>query len=107
MKIEVAGTCIETKDILRITKIEESNECVYLRYTFRIIFTNNESFYIHGDYISINNIDFESLEPEYSLISPEKIEKAKDEAFKKLSSLRNKIIKVWSDNQLEIPQFNL
>lgn len=85
MKIAINGDIINTKNIYEITKIEKDldYDCDYY---FRIIFFNNTIKYVTIDCEGIETLEF---------------------CQEKLSKFRDSIIKIWSENQSDIPQFNL
>ena len=85
MKIAINGDIINTKNIYKITKVKKDldYDCTYY---FKIIFFNNII-----NYITIDREGNETLE-----ICKEK-----------LSKFRDSIIKIWSEKQSDIPQFNL
>ena len=113
MKIAINGTIIDTKDIYQITSIEEQSMDPGLL-NFRILFFNNKDLYISLDsnlflensrlrsynnyrVIIKNNASLQDLRnhPDYI------------QCKSKLNEFRDRIVKVWSENQSPIPQFNL
>lgn len=94
MLISVNGTIIDTKRIYKITKIGLYN-------------TTSEGF-IHIFTIFFNNTEkLNVLSNEYSWEEKRKFDKYEPSEIDLFSDFRNSIIKIWQENQSEIPQFNL
>ena len=108
MLISVNGTIIDTKQIHSITPIEKgclyknrNNEINYMEiHYFAIHFFNNTN----SNYLGIKSpfIDYR-IKPQNTL----ELEKEYEQNFIKISKFRESIIKIWQENQSEIPQFNL
>src|ERR1035437_5269384 len=96
MKIIVQGDIVDTENICYITDIEYDRDIYY--WVFRIIFFNN-----------IKLIVSNGAPPETwkIIMSKEQKEKAKEIAKNKLIDLRNRIIKVWSENKTKLETFNI
>lgn len=88
MKIAINGDIIDTKDIYKITKIQSGYWNTYDIKGWFEPDTNGDTF---GFYIIFFNKTQEDYHGNYN----------------KLSKFREQIIKIWSKNQNEIPQFNL
>jgi len=86
MKIAINGEIIDTKDIYKITKVEKDEEYYEFDYLFYI-----KSFGKNEILVTLN-ITKDCL---------------RDETIKKLNEFRDSIVKIWSENQSDIPQFNL
>ena len=82
MLISVNGTIINTKNIYQITEIEDGGTGWY--FAFNIKFNQKENLRVEIDEGQITK-------------------NSKDQ----ITNLRNSIIKIWQENQSEIPQFNL
>jgi hypothetical protein len=116
MKIAVNGNIIDTKKIYNITPIEKSdntytnriketgNQYDYLGYSFEIKFLNKKSLTINciGDNLFPRKENYqwndwykEDYEKKYELLRLY------------INEFRNSIIKIWLENQSNIPQFNL
>ena len=96
MKIIVQGNAIDTENIYIITDIEYDRDIYY--WVFRIIFFNN-----------IKLIVSNGAPPETwkIIMSKEEKEKAKEIAKNQLIDLRNRIIKVWSENKTKLETFDI
>ena len=91
MKIAINGDIINTKDIYKVTKIQK----VFYDFEFRFsieLFNNHE--------IQVGILEWAVEEKEYTR---QELNKAKI----KLAKFRQSIIDIWSENQSEIPQFNI
>ena len=85
MLISVNGTTIDTKDIWQITDVKYYwNSCKYFEFIIKIF--NGEQLSVILNY---NDKDLYDIEKG------------------KILNLRNSIVKIWQENQSEIPQFNL
>ena len=83
MKIAINGDIIDTKNIYKITEIELGISGDDYSYLFYIKSFNNMITSVYLD----NGISESELN--------------------KITEFRNSIIKIWSENQSDIPQFNL
>lgn len=114
MKIAINGEIIDTKDIYKIGEIYEDYDNILV---FKVYLFNNHtievSLILPIDYHNYSGIISRKETPYNGIIMsdatmddfrkmPEYIE-----AHTRISNLRNEIIKIWSENQSEIPQFNL
>lgn len=116
MKIAINGNIIDTKKIYNITPIENSDRKYtnrinepgkkydYLGFSFNIEFLNKKSLCINctGDNIFPRRENYhwndwykENYENKYELLRIH------------IEKFRDSIIKIWSENQSDIPQFNL
>ena len=89
MKIAINGEIIDTENIYRITEIHDSENDGDVMYHFKIMLFNH-------DYKSVYKYSKDCV-----------VDKKDDKNYIELCDFRNKIIKVWSENQPTIPQFNL
>ena len=86
MKIAINGDIIDTKNIYKITKVEKDEIYYEFDYLFYIkSFANSEI---------LVTLDITK-------------DCSRDETIQKLNKFRDSIIKIWSENQSDIPQFNL
>ena len=86
MKISINGDVIDTKGIYKITKVEKDEIYYKFDYLFYIkSFANSEI---------LVTLDITK-------------DCSRDETIQKLNKFRDSIIKIWSENQSDIPQFNL
>lgn len=83
MKIAINGDIIDTKNIYKITEITKG--CGYGDYTYKF------------DIISFKN--------KYTTIFL--CDNLSESELNKITKFRDSIIKIWSENQPNIPQFNL
>lgn len=108
MKIAINGNIIDTKNIYKITKLEEksinASKNLTDHFKFSIKSFNNQEIdiWINGDSLferkpnyQWNDWYLEDYEFKFVLLK------------QKANEFRDSIIKVWSENQSEIPQFNL
>lgn len=111
MIIAINGNLIDTKNIYKIDKIYFSSE--YEGYCFNINFFNDKTLWIGRN---VYNINKSSVKVDGITIFCFKIESDKKEEWvnthapellEMITGFRNQIVKVWSENQPEIPQFNL
>lgn len=94
MLISVNGTIIDTKRIYKITKIETySITSKGFNHFFTIFFNNSEK--------------LEIVSNDHSYEETRKFENYKPSKVDLFSNFRDSIIKIWQENQSEIPQFNL
>lgn len=100
MKIAINGDIIDLKKIYEITKIIK-NEDVNSLY-FNIYYSNNnyQKIIIRRNKYLDNNQRFSNL----SNTQQEEIDKL---ILNEITNIRDSIIKIWCENQSEIPQFNL
>ena len=82
MLISINGTIIDTKNIYQITEIEDGGTGWY--FAFNIKFNQKENLRVEIDEDDVN-----------------------ENSRNKITTYRNSIIKIWQENQSEIPQFNL
>ena len=114
MKIAINGEIIDTENIYKISKVNSEYKGGSIQYfnfnitlfnKITVTVSNQASIFLDGDF---------RLKTGYFEVLKEKAT-AKDlkehpiyvEAFNKINNLREKIIKVWSNDQSTIPQFNL
>ena len=86
MKIAINGDIIDTENIYKITKVEKDEIYYEFDYLFYI-----KSFGKNEILVTLD-ITKDCL---------------RDETIQKLNEFRDSIIKIWSENQSDIPQFNL
>lgn len=93
MKIAINGDIIDTENIYKITKIKRNNLDINQEWchTFEIQLFNNKIIEIIDQF------------PQKYLHN--KLEN--QNIYDKISNFRDGIIKIWSENQSDIPQFNL
>lgn len=113
MKINVNGNIIDVKDIYKISPIFDSSPLLD-EIAFEIKFFNNVPTLLiemntniskidsNGDEVLAFKVLTKNLEEEYFEI---KQSKQYITAFNKLNAIRDSIIKIWSDNQTNIPTF--
>jgi hypothetical protein len=117
MKIAINGNIIDTKDIYKISEITK-DDIFHIHFKFTIYLFNakkidckiySNTYFDGAGYASLKEtINFTEK-------NIRKIGKLQDcinsnqykEALKKITNFRNSIVKVWSENQSDIPQFNL
>lgn len=112
MKIAVNGNIIDTKHIYKITEIKNAlynsyagpTDPHYLGYSFNIDFFNKRELII-----TISGDDLFPRKPNYAWNDwyKENYECKFQLMKEKIEKLRQSIIKIWLENQSEIPQFNL
>jgi hypothetical protein len=105
MKIAVNGNIIDTENIYKITKVEIDNI---------IEESENRFAFYKGHWITIsfkikifNNKDIQILESLRDFNSFINYKNDKFNSIQKLNKFRDSIIEIWSENQSEIPQFNV
>ena len=86
MKIAINGDVIDTKGIYKITKVEKDEIYYKFDYLFYIISIGKNEILVTLDITK---------------------DCSRDETIQKLNKFRDSIIKIWSENQSDIPQFNL
>lgn len=111
MKIAINGDIIDTCDIFKITDININYETSYICDSFNIIFYNDKKMCFYGDKYNVDS-DFLSLfgKLKDEFIDPIEYVKSTEEyknSLKKITDFRDSIVKIWSENQTLIPQFNL
>ena len=92
MKIAINGDIIDTKNIYKIHEIEK-NDIISGDWNHSFIIESFKGRYLYirlffTDEIRVNKIN-------------------NDNYFNKINEFRDSIIKIWSENQSDIPQFNL
>lgn len=97
MKIAILGNIIETTTIYKITKLDKILHNKNNYYGFEIHHFNDREPII----ISENNFENHEYSNIFVFVSKQ------DERIQKLTDLRENIVKIWLENQTEIPQFNL
>ena len=113
MKIAINGEIIDTKDIYKISDVNVEYNFSRPHFKFTMQLFNNIPIVVHNAADIFLDGTF-TLKTESFKILKEKATKQDliehpiyVDAFNKISNLRNEIIKIWSENQSEIPQFNL
>jgi hypothetical protein len=112
MKISINGNIIETEDIYRISEIT-SKDKDHISNFFTIYMFNNQILqvsnysgcYIDNNYISINNENTHNTRDITKL--KELFEKLNKECLNKIIKTRQDIVDIWSNNQSNIPKFEL
>ena len=99
MKIAINGDVIDTKDIYKITKVQE-NENEWGK-VFYIQFFNKNEIELAIAYTQFDYSTTSTQEEANSILIEHK------NVVKKIEDFRQSIIDIWSDNQSDIPQFNL
>lgn len=93
MKIAINGDIIDTKNIYKIHNISENH------------YKDNKTWFHYFEIESFKNkfirIDLDFNESDLHNLSKQRL------LIKKISDFRDSIIKIWSENQSDIPQFNL
>ena len=102
MKISVLGNIVETEYIYQVTPILIKDK--YTR-EFKIKMFNQKDFVISLDTFNINNDGtLEFIHTMYRHNSEQNTEKAIIVILKYLNSIRDEVIKHWSNNQSDIPK---
>lgn len=100
MKIAVNGDIIDTKDIYKISKIQE-NDDVYGKVFYIQLFNKIEI------EVAITYPDYNGKTPSSQQEADTLLAEHRQKTIDKIEAFRQSIITVWSDNQSDIPQFNL
>ena len=117
MKIAINGEIIDTESIYKISKVTSSyrggSYIYYISFEFNIFLFNRKEIQVYNQ-VSIYLDKHSSLMTGYSEVIKHNATKEDlenhpiyIEALSKISNLRDEIIKIWSNNQSSIPQFNL
>lgn len=118
MKIAINGSLIETEHIYEITKITFDN-WGHLHFTFEIKLFNDKIITIKKSSNCYIGDKHDSKNPEhrvYTTVGESRGDRTYREviesdvyhdALEEIVNFRNKILNVWSNNQLKIPQFNI
>ncbi len=107
MIIAINGQLVNTKNIYLISEIKFSQEG---NYYFKIYFFNDKKLNIYFSYTNLpeRNIIVDGKKQYYHQFYKQSwIDEHYPELLEKITEFRNQIVKVWSENQSEIPQFNL
>jgi len=111
MKISVNDEIIDTEDIYKIGKVEGNNTWTYINdghthsgFYFTIFLYNKKSIeiYLDGDDVFQKNENENGWWFNKSTYL-EKLEKVRE----KIENFREEIINIWSNNQRNIPTFNI
>jgi hypothetical protein len=102
MKIAINGDIIDTKDIYKITKVQE-NENEWGK-VFYIQFFNKNEIEVA---IAYTQFDYNTMKASTQEEANSILIEHKNVTVKKIEDFRQSIIDIWSDNQSDIPQFNL
>lgn len=102
MKIAVNGEVIDTKDIYKISRIQECDE-VYGKVFYIQLFNKIEIEVA----ITYPKFDYNGKTPSSQEEANALITEHRQKTIDKIEAFRQSIIDIWSDNQSDIPQFNL
>lgn len=102
MKIAINGDVIDTKDIYKITKVQE-NENEWGKVFYIQLFNKIEIEVAIG----YTKFDYDTMKASTQEEANAIVIEHKSATVKKIEDFRQSIIDIWSDNQSDIPQFNL
>lgn len=102
MKIAINGDVIDTKDIYKITKVQE-NENEWGKVFYIQLFNKIEIEVA----IAYTQFDYSTMKASTQEEANSILIEHKNVTIKKIEDFRQSIIDIWSDNQSDIPQFNL